>query len=97
MALYYTLSIVILNKMAVKLDSLSCRRADVISRQSQRSRINSGGGFLMLTVGVLWDDGEEQKNEDIFEDFNNLIIILNLDQFREYGTGGDHWFQIGKG
>ena len=57
MALYYTLPIVILNKMAVKLDFLSCRRADVISSQSQRSRINSVGGSLMLTAGFLKGEG----------------------------------------
>lgn len=55
MALYNTLPIVILNKMAVKLDFLSCRRADVIFCERQRSRINSEGGFLMLTVGFfMW-------------------------------------------
>lgn len=47
--------------MAVELDFLSCRRADVISRQSQRSRINSGGGSLMLTAGLLKGDGGGKK------------------------------------
>lgn len=61
MALYYTLPIVILNKMAVKLDFLSCRRADVISRQSQRSRINSGGSSLIHTAGILKGDGDGRK------------------------------------
>lgn len=36
MALYYTLLIVISNKMAVKLDSLSCSRADVISQSEPK-------------------------------------------------------------
>lgn len=61
MALNYTLSIVILNKMAVKLDVLSCRRADVISRQSRRSKINSGGGSLLLTAGFLKGEGDGQR------------------------------------
>lgn len=51
MALYYTLPIKIWNKMTVKLDFLSCRGADLICRQNQRSRINSGGSSLTITVG----------------------------------------------
>lgn len=48
MAPNYTRPIVISNKMAVKLHRRSHGRADVISRQSKRSRINSGGGSLLL-------------------------------------------------
>lgn len=76
MALYYTLPIVILNKMAVKLDFLSCRRADVISRQSQRSRINSGGGSLLLAAWFLKGGGWRWEKRDISQDFDNLIIVI---------------------
>lgn len=68
MALYYTLPIVILNKMAVKLDFFSCRRADVISRQSQRSRINSGGGSLLLTAGLF--EGRWERKRRHFTGFS---------------------------
>lgn len=73
MALYNTLPIVIFNKMAVKLDFLSCRRADVIFCQRQRSRINSGGGFLMLTVGFLCDNEEKKKRKTFYWNLVNRL------------------------
>lgn len=84
MGLYYTLPVVILNKMAVKLDFLSCRRADVISRQRQRSRINSGGSSLILTAGLSRATGDGGGSGgggggggvgDSLQGFVNLIII----------------------
>lgn len=81
MALNYTLSIVILNKMAVKLDFLSCRRADVISRQSRRSKINSGGGSLLLTAGFLKGRRRRAKTETFYRIsiISSFLIFVNLE------------------
>lgn len=58
------LSVVILSRMAGKLDFLSRGRADVISRQSRRSRINSGGASILVTVGLLKGNGDEMRLDE---------------------------------
>lgn len=72
MALNYAPSIVIFEKMAVKLHRL-LGRADVISRLSQRSRINSGGGSLSLDF---------RSGGGGLQDFDNLMMILHLQTSR---------------
>lgn len=57
-------SSLILSRMAGKLDFLSRRRADVISRQRRRSRINSGSASILVTVGLLKGSGDEMRLDE---------------------------------
>lgn len=59
-----SLSDVILSRMAGKLDFLSRGRADVISRQSRRSRINSGGASILVTAGLLKGNGDGMRLDE---------------------------------
>lgn len=59
-----SLSVVILSRMAGKLDFLSRGRADVISRQSRRSRINSGGASILVTAGLLKGNGDGMRLDE---------------------------------
>lgn len=77
--------------MAGKLDFLSRGRADVISRQSRRSRINSGGASVLVTAGLLKGNGDgmrldekkkrtkQKKKHRRLQDFDDLTVIISVD------------------
>lgn len=69
--------------MAGKLDFVSRGRADVISRQSRRSRINSGGASILVAVWLLKGNGDEtrldrkkKKRYHRLADFDDLTVII---------------------
>lgn len=78
--------------MAVKLDFPPRQGADVISLQSQRSRINSEDSFLILTAGFRAKQ-EEKKSYMV------LVIlfktIFNLQTYIDICMRDNHLFHLG--